>query len=202
MIVIEWRLLMKNVIAVISALLVLSLASLAGADIYRGTVLSSVTEQYNGTLVYTSDVWRFHFSLANDANVHIYTDSWAPNSMNFDPDIYLWNGAEVLIAENIEIDPLTNLNASLSETLSAGNYTITLVLNGNTPANGDFLNASLLSDGFSFDNFTQQDLITTFGVLGNFHVFFDVVPVPEPSTFLLFAGGLLGVGMLRKKFKA
>ncbi|MFA7061338.1 MAG: DVUA0089 family protein [Pedobacter sp.] len=194
---------MKNVIAVISVLLVLSLASLAGADIYRGTVVSSVTEQYNGTLVYTSDVWRFHFGLANDANVHIYTDSWTDfTSGNFDPAIYLWNGSGVLIAESIDIDPITNYNASLQETLSAGNYTITLVLNGNIPAKADPPNPILLSDGFSFDSFAQQDLITTFGVLGNFHVFFDVVPVPEPSTFLLFAGGLLGVGMLRKKFKA
>ncbi|MFA7059524.1 MAG: DVUA0089 family protein [Pedobacter sp.] len=175
---------MKNVIAVISVLLVLSLASLAGA----------VTYEYSGTFVFTSDVGQFDLHLANDATVHIYTDSWTdPLSGNFDPAIYLWNGSGVLIAESIDIDPITNWNDSLSETLSAGDYIITLVLAGNIP-NNDLS----LSEGFTN---TQQDPITTYG-LGYYHFFLDAVPVPEPSTFLLFAGGLLGVGMLRKKFKA
>ena len=186
---------MKNLIAIISVLLVLSSASLAGAAMY----------EFSGTFAYNSDVRtdvrQFNFNLANDVtDVRIWTDSYAAG--NFDPVIALWTGSGIRIDWNDDLDPtMDKYDSYLSlANLSAGDYSITLEVSDNYPK------STSLADGFTHQHdgtppTSLEDWIPP-GLTGNYHAVFDAVLVPEPSTFLLFAGALLGIGMLRRKFKA
>ncbi len=48
-----------------------------------------------------------------------------------------------------------------------------------------------VSDPFAFDNYTETGLLA-----------FAVAAVPEPASMLLMAAGLLGVGLLRRKYRS
>jgi len=169
---------------------------------------------FTGDITYHNDVVYTYFTLNNNAtNVRVWTDSYQ-NGTNFDPITALWDSTGALIQENDDdstINPSTQTvfdSGFNLPSLSAGTYLFTVATYNN------FANGANLSAGFAFDSQTpiplaQWDQPASGLNMGtHWSVWLDGVDsasnpnansVPEPTSFILLALGMIGIGLVRKK---
>jgi hypothetical protein len=172
----------------------------------------AATFTFDGNITYHNEIIEIDFTLEDNASdVTVWTDSFMSGA-NFDPITAVWTDSGSswdLIDEN---DDNSNLwdgqtwydSGLFFESLNAGDYKFTITTYHN------FANGNSLSDGFSFDSETPV-LMSDWSSYGGtyYRVNLDGVdfasnntdPVPEPSTMLLFALGLLGFAGLGRKIK-
>ena len=169
------------------------------------TTAGAVALDFSGNIVNFNDVAQRTFSLLTDqTNVQFYTDSFQSGT-NFDPILALWTSGGNLIAQNDDnpnIHPSTQtwFDSGLTfSSLTAGDYIFTV-----TPFD-NFSNGTSLSDGFQNSGETPVPL-SQYEIGGYYHVAFNgtdagggPAPVPEPGTLVLFAAGLVVLGLWRRR---
>ena len=196
-----------------------------------GGVASANSFSYTGSFVTDDQIQEFLFSLSATSTVTTVTYSYAGGTNQagasipeggFDPWLAIFNSSGGLVASNddgtcgqVGTDSVTGacFDSYISESLSAGSYTLVLSQSDNSPAGGT------LGDGYTRTG--QTDFTSSFGCSNgefcdinadnrtpNWAVDIDNVTssslpgaaAPEPSTFLLLGAGFTGMVMLRRRF--
>ncbi|AXT40071.1 PEP-CTERM sorting domain-containing protein [Alteromonas sp. BL110] len=177
-------------------------------------VLSNIAHaaliHFDGNIKFHNDIIQIDFTLNQDVNnIRVWTDSFQ-DGINFDPITALWSANGALIQEdddNAHVNPSTQTDFDSGfelPFLAAGDYIFTVATYNN------FAQGSVLSDGFLFDSQAPVELADwTQPANGiNMGPYWSVwldgvdaatnpnVPVPAPSSLLLFA---LALVMLRLK---
>ncbi|GFM35912.1 DVUA0089 family protein [Desulfovibrio psychrotolerans] len=167
---------------------------------------------YFGTIRYHNEILQFNFSVLTSDTRTFFSSSW--DDGGFDPTLALWDEFGNIIAlqdDGLYTGSTTSNGVSythgvwdtfLSVFLDPGNYILTMTVYNN------FNNGTNLSDGF----FLQDEypiLLTAlepsaYGVNQDFYAFHILnvetatgpggpIPTPEPSAFLLFGSGIIGL---------
>jgi hypothetical protein len=194
-------------------------------------VASASSFSYTGSFVTDDQIQEFLFSLSATSTVTTVTYSYAGGTNQagatipdggFDPWLAIFNSSGALIASNddgscgqVPSDPVTGacFDSFISQSLTAGSYTLVLSQSDNSPAGGN------LTDGYTRTG--QTDFTSSFGCsngefcdlnadnrTANWAVDIDNVTssslpgggAPEPATFLLLGGGFAGILVLRRRF--
>lgn len=180
--------------------IILSVSSLAN-------VANAGLMNFTGSLNNADDYTITEFTLNADGLVRGWTDSYNDGA-GFDPMVALWaaDGSWILTSDDDdEINPLTqtSYDAGFSELLTAGTYYFTVSVYDNEPVETENLftgspipTGEVDSDGFPSANYSvwldgADDASTSTGQ--------PTTDVPEPSTFAIFALGMMGLVSRRLK---
>lgn len=190
--------------------------TLAGLALLGGSLHAAAADySFSGHLEFNTSIVKIEFQLADDAsNVRLWTDSFE-SGKNFDPSLALWQRSGtgyVWLAEVDDDNTLvptrqTDFDAGIDMTsLAKGQYLVTLTASPNYAA------GTLLSDGFAFDGETPLPIASWnqpgYDInandqkgsswrlnLGNVDT---AALVPEPSTYVLLAFGLVALWLVRR----
>jgi hypothetical protein len=157
------------------------------------------TFHFTGNFTHHNNTITLPFSLDNDAEVRVWTDSFL-EGLNFDPLLTLWAADGGLIGWSDDepyIEPTTQTygDAGYFAPLTAGDYFISLSLSGNFAAG---LN---LIDGFFFDADVPVSLAPTGQAWSLWLEGVDRAgnEIPEPALLSLLCAGVLAGCMLRRR---
>jgi len=196
-----------------------------------GGVASANSFSYTGSFVTDDQIQEFLFSLSGTSTVTAVTYSYAGGTNQagasipqggFDPWLSIFDSSGTLVASDddgtcaqVATDSVTGacFDSFISQSLTAGTYTLVLSQSDNSPAGGDL--------GSGYTRTGQTDFTSSFGCSnGEFcdinadnrtpswavdidNVTSSSLPggaAPEPGTFLLLGGGFAGIVMLRRRF--
>jgi len=195
-----------------------------------GGLASASSFSYTGSFATDDQIQEFLFSLSSTSVVTTVTYSYAGGTNQagasipeggFDPWLAIFNSSGALVASvddgtcgQVGTDSVTGacFDSYISQSLTAGTYTLVLSQSDNSPAGGN------LSNGYTRTG--QTDFTASFGCTNgefcdinadnrtaNWAVDIDNVAssslpgsaAPEPATFLLLGGGFAGILVLRRR---
>jgi len=158
---------------------------------FNGSTSAGLTINLTGTVA-DSDVFVLAQSSANATILAQADQTNGAGWFNGDDAVVLRKGTDVIdVIGQIGFDPGTEWGTGLTSTADNTLRRKSNIITGDTNST-DAFDPSVEWDGFATDTFTG---------LGIHAVSIPVTPVPEPSTLLFLASGLVGLARLRRKFK-
>lgn len=190
-----------------------SLKGVLGAIAWSVAVAGAQAADFvlTGDITYNTDVVRIGFAVAPGGAVTVWTDSWK-SGLNFDPVVAVWmsGGSGYTLLGEVDDDDTVGAGQGAFDaglrfaSLAGGQYLLTVA------ASPNYANGQVLAAGFGFDGSTpiriadwnqpgyDPNANDQKGTAWSVHLsgVTQAALVPEPSTGLLMALGLSGLGVV------